>query len=329
MINHRIIAAISVFALLACGGSSGSRSDAPMVFVDIPDNPELVRLEQEVAEGRARLAAMDVADARRPGLIMALAEQEELLIYGRADADETAQSDRRARQTFADEGPTGPDYSPVIALYQELVDHHPGSEHVPKALYELGELLAEAGRTDESQAAWWHLSDEFPYSDFAARGCCQLGDQAFVDQRLDEAERAYSCAVDGADPESALYGRYMLAWVALNLRDYDAAIEGFDTVRATGTGEWAEAADRDVLMALAQADGGIEMAIDRFADRPEHLGLLLSFLAGVLDPDFPALASYLLTTHAERAEAAQWCSDVDGYEAATGTSLSLDACQAD
>jgi len=287
--TSRLATLFALFLAVGCGGSSSDQRT--FYFVDIPENPELVELEQRVAALRAELAGTTPSSAERPRLLVALASELEMLIYARAQS-RTAE----------------PDYSEVVALYDDLLSNHAGSSRTALALVESGALLLEAGRLDEGVARLERVEREFPEAVVRPTACMHLGDVAFAQGRLAAAEPLLECGADSTDSGIASDSNYMLGWVYLNGQRYNDAVDAFQRV-ASGSGDddMIAAAERDTLLVFGQMSDGVERALETFGERPELLSILLAYYADLAHPEFERLANFLLSTYPEDVDAPDWC----------------------
>lgn len=284
----------------ACGGASNN--PPPVYFVEIPANPELVMLEQRVEGLRAQLAATQPSEPGRAGLIVELAEQLELLIYGRSQPESNNQGPVHTAVL--------PDYTEVIDLYLQLVAEEPTAVQAPYALLQAGQLVEEAGG-EEAGPIFGRIVYEYPESEQVPEACLHLGSNAFIAQAFTSAVEYMNCAKEANDPGIANYANYVLGWIHYNLADFQAALDAFELVRQDSpSSDMLEATERDMLLVMAPMEDGVTIATETFGSRPEHLSLLLSIFSGTGQVDeFDQLLDYLLETHPESSEVEAWCAE--------------------
>ncbi len=317
--NLLVLLGVALTFSAACGGSSNNA--APVYFVEIPANPELVVLEQRVEGLRTQLAATQPADPGRTGLIVELAEDLELLIFG------------RSQPATGSEGPVHtdvlPDYSEVIDLYLQLVAENPMAEQAPNALLQAGLLLAEAGREDSGHV-FQRIIYEYPTSPEVFEACLHLGEQAFHQQAFSTATEHMSCARDSYDRPVANYANYVMGWIHYNLNEYQAALDAFELVRSGSPArDMLETTERDMLLAMAQLDDGVTIATETFGDRPAHLSMLLSLYTDTGQvAEFDQLLEFLLETYPGSPELEGWCAQVRAVNGFIDRDEVPEACQA-
>ena len=289
------------------------------MFVEMPESIEVALLEQRVSLLRQELGMMAPDDRSRPQTIINLAREQELLIFARAQAG--------AASSPLVEAPS-PDYTPVVTLYEQVLEEHPESHsQVRTAMLEAGHLLLEAGQAEAGQALLDRLIDEYPQTSESHSACLILGERSLVSGRLVEAQTYLSCAAETEERTIGDTANYMLGWVAVNLGEYERAFALFDQLRTTSPSEdLAAAADRDLLLVLAYLEHGVTRAIALFGDRPDHLSNLLSYLLDMAHPDFMTLAEHLLSTYPTHALAERWCSESANFAERLGQTFDHNAC---
>ena len=258
-------------------------------------------------------------DPSRPQTIINLAREQELLIFARAQAEASVSPLVEARS---------PDYTPVIALYEQVLSEHPESHsHVRTALLEGGHLLFEADQSEEGKLLFNRLIAEYPDTSESQAACLILGEHHLVLGELLEARTYLSCAAESGDRTFGEPARYMLGWIAVNLGEYEEAFAVFDQLRTTSPSEdLAAAADRDLLIVLAYLDDGANRAITVFGDRPDHLSDLLSLYNDMAHPDFMTLAEHLLSTYPTHALTESWCAESANFAERLGQTFDHNAC---
>ena len=105
-----------------------------------------------------------------------------------------------------------------------LASSDPAADSVrTKARYGLAEVLTVQGKDDEARAARVALILDDPDDPLTGATLLQLGDQAFNDMQLEQADALYERAALFDDPGVRYYSVYKRGWVAFNLdRGQDA-----------------------------------------------------------------------------------------------------------
>lgn len=172
--------------LFAVGRRSAAREEAEALLAELPD-PELTLRglgilsgawrrggRYDVAERAAARALTEVAEARRPVLLLELARLQQRM--GARDL--------------------------ALATLERLMREHPGAPEVPDALLRSGRLLEEAGRAAEADAVYRRLVADFADDDAAAAALWRLGWLAYLRSDLPAAVTEWSrlAALPAAGP---------------------------------------------------------------------------------------------------------------------------------
>ena len=200
------------------------------------------------ASGSASSAAADHAPGpgaadQRIALLRALAddsEGEERLaaqhrLYGELAGDPARQAEARA--VIEELGA-----SPDLARW----------ERGDQALYDLASSRQAARDRAGARAAWQRLLTEHPRSALTGLAHLGLADAAFEDADLVVAEREYLATVASPDRRAAVYARYKLGWVYLNLARADEALDAFVEVVRLADDPLRREALKDVVRAYAE-----------------------------------------------------------------------------
>ena len=143
----------------------------------------------------------------------------------------------------------------AVALLRVTIEDHttPPSPTVETALLELLMAVGESGARDEMITIAERIVHDAPARPIAAQAWLAIGERAFEDAALDRARDAYlaTAAVPGGDAQLAVYAKYKLAWVYLNLSEFRLACTTFQEVAQTAAQPaMAREARRDFLRAL-------------------------------------------------------------------------------
>lgn len=162
--------------------------------------------------------------------------------------------DRAASELPTSSDAGSQDAARAIALLQAVADDRavPPTAAVERALSLLLSTSSEAGDALDALAIAERIVRDAPTRPIAAEAWLFIGDGAFERGDLIAAASAYRAvlALSGALPQTLHYAHYKLAWVHLNLSDFDAAFDAFGEVARQAGGRLAIEARRDALSAL-------------------------------------------------------------------------------
>ncbi|MEM6732928.1 MAG: tetratricopeptide repeat protein, partial [Myxococcota bacterium] len=129
--------------------------------------------------------------------------------------------------------------SEALKLYRRILAQYERYERKDEVLYNLGNSLYDSGDKKEGVEMYWTLIKQFPKSRFTPDAWLQLGEHFFNANRLANAQKAYSKAMDassnlesGGGDEARVYSYalYKLAWCDFNMQEYDKSLDKFNQV---------------------------------------------------------------------------------------------------
>ncbi len=127
----------------------------------------------------------------------------------------------------------------ALKLYRRILAKYERYDRKDEVLYNLGNSLYESGDKDEGVEMYWTLIKQFPKSRFTPDAWLQLGEHFFNANRLANAQKAYSKAMEasrnleqGGGDEARVYSYalYKLAWCDFNMQEYVPSLEKFNEV---------------------------------------------------------------------------------------------------
>lgn len=310
-IAHLVASCVLLLGLVACGRASreGGQASSP------PRDPEpqaaaaaafasreLDELDAEIERAQQQyeraLAGDDVAELARTrfalaeahlGAAMDLWEALYLLDEQRAaDPTRRAELDRREAELRAQQrawlDAAAPGYAEVIRT-----DDPAAVELRPRARYGLSMVERERNDPAAVHDALVALVHDDPEHPLASPALLTLGDEAFADQRLAEAQALYERVIALGDDERH-YARYKLGWVALNLDDSPGALAHWTHVIRDGGADprqrsLVEMATKDCVRVYARV--GRPEAARAFFTRidPSRAAAMLQWLVEIYDQE--------------------------------------------
>jgi hypothetical protein len=228
---------LSIAAVLGCGPTSmavGPTTDA----TNTSSEPEEIASDTREEEAATDHGALDRLVAGCDGSACTLEVRVNLAerLLDRAGSDAAS-----------------PDRGRAIAILSEVADDRtvPPSPPVEHALSVLLFLWSDSGDAGALAIAE-RITRDAPGRPVAAEAWLFLGERAFEAGDLGAARAAYAAvnAIAGVEPRILCYAQYKLAWVLLNLSEFEAAFDAFVDVARHGEGALVREARRDALSAL-------------------------------------------------------------------------------
>lgn len=126
--------------------------------------------------------------------------------------------------------PPKPDFTPTIALYNDLLQRFPDYRHADAALYLLGYSYEEMDQRPEALTHYLALVERYKQSKFLAEVWTRVG-EIYFDQNekdsLDKAIEAYTRVLDYKDSPYYDKALYKLAWTYYRMDKLDPAVARF------------------------------------------------------------------------------------------------------
>ncbi len=152
------------------------------------------------------------------------------------------------------------------------------------ALYDLGARRAQARDRAGARVAWRRLIADHPVSNRVPDAHLALADAAFEDGDLAAARAEYQAVLRTPAADGALYARYKLGWVELNLGDQPAALAAFLAVARAADQPLRGEAIKDVVRVYAAiGDPAAAPAFFDALDRGRGPALTLRLAEACLD----------------------------------------------
>ncbi len=299
----RVLGLCGLWATLGCahpGGAEPSalasiadRTQAPGTgSADEPDTDaglareiqlHMLRLEHRDPAERSR-ARMDLADAyvRRAGrAAMARFELDE-----RSSSATEPERAAIARQHTELQAQRDQWLAKAAAAYETVLESSDSAaiERHTEARFGLADVRSQQGDPVAAHELLLSLVHEDPEHALVSPALLMLGDEAFAEQRLQEAQALYERVVQSGASRHQAYARYKLGWIAINLDHAQVALEHWTWVVTESRShpdraELGKAAAKDCVLAYARV-GRPEVAAAFFSRLyPERSHDLLQRLA--------------------------------------------------
>ncbi len=123
------------------------------------------------------------------------------------------------------------DRTPEAELFFREVSSKPGNRQ-DDAIFDLGELLYDAGNLEESLEMFGNLSLNFPESGRTDDALWYIGEIQMAEGRVDEAESAYRKVIENTDSNRRDEALYSLGYLLYSEHRNEEAMESFNTLIA-------------------------------------------------------------------------------------------------
>ena len=216
------------------------RDRPPIVVAPYPDaRPHsLSKTPTNLATGPAPSAPPAPPVAERGTLTKAIAVLEKELARASLRNDQFAIAMRIADQcerlgdlerAAGDQQASERAYTKAIDLYQRLVStkDYATQKDMDSALFRMALSLQHMGNMSSSRQVFHRLIRDFPKSEYIPNSYLAFADYFFDNGQMENASRFYEKVALFVDSPVYGYALYKLAWVHMNLQDYQRALEGF------------------------------------------------------------------------------------------------------
>ncbi len=121
----------------------------------------------------------------------------------------------------------GGEFGDAVHLYQTLLSSYPDYEKNDLVLYQLARAYEIAGQTEEALKTLDRLVSEFPQTPHFAEAHFRRGESLFVQQRYDEAERAYRQMIESGGAQFLEQSLYKHGWSLFKQQRFEESFSSF------------------------------------------------------------------------------------------------------